>query len=298
MKREALGKTKLQRLCRKLKIQRWMAVGLLESLWHITAKDADDGGIGRLSNEEIAIAIDYLGDENELVDALVGSGWIDTHPTCRLVVHDWSEHADTFVHRRLERQGRLFADGCAPFDRTKKRESGSSPRSTKTAICHTMVVQRHEKEGFGQPNGSSHARAVPVPVPVPVPVSGVGRPTVAQTPGVGNAPDLSDIAKSIYSRHPKDRRCTLQAAERALAQIAMDSSDPPLTIAERIDDRHAGWVASEEWTKDRGKWVPKLLNWLDPVNGGWDADPPEAKEERTVFDELLAEIDERERGVQ
>lgn len=89
---------------------------------------------------------------------------------------------------------------------------------------------------------------------------------------------MSDIARSIYSRHPKDRRCTLQAAERALAQIAMDSSDPPLTIAERIDDRHAGWVASEEWTKDRGKWVPKLLNWLDPVNGGWDADPPEAVE--------------------
>jgi hypothetical protein len=121
--------------------------------------------------------------------------------------------------------------------------------------------------------------------------------SLRSVPPPDSTPDLSDLAHSIHARHPRHRRPTLQATERALAQICMDTPDP-LATAQGIDDRHAGWVCSAEWTREGGRYTHHLLKYLDPVNGLWMTEPPEAKEERTVFDELLAEIDERERGIQ
>ena len=39
MKREALTHTKMHRLCRRLGLPLWQAVGLLESLFHLTARE-------------------------------------------------------------------------------------------------------------------------------------------------------------------------------------------------------------------------------------------------------------------
>ena len=118
--------------------------------------------------------------------------------------------------------------------------------------------------------------------PLP-PVAGGARETPA-------AVDLSALARTIWSNHPKHRRPAVQAVERALAQIAMESTDPTST-AEKVCDRHAGWAASDEWRRDGCRFVPNLLRWLDPRNGGWMTDPPEAgAAERTVFDEMLDQL--------
>lgn len=90
MKREAIGHTKMKRLCRRLDIPLWQGVGLLESIWHLTAREAPRGDIGKLSDEDIALAIDYRGDESKLIDALIESGWLDLDPVARLVIHDWA----------------------------------------------------------------------------------------------------------------------------------------------------------------------------------------------------------------
>lgn len=101
--------------------------------------------------------------------------------------------------------------------------------------------------------------------------------SVSPRGGAAADTDLSGLAKSIWANHPKHRRPPVQAVERALAQLAMESPDPTST-AERISDNHTGWVASEEWTKDGGRFVPNLLKWLDPRPevGGWMTEPPEA----------------------
>jgi hypothetical protein len=103
MKREARNHSKMKRICRKLDIPVYQAVGLMESIWHVTATEAWRGDIGKLTNEDIAIAIDYRGDENNLIDALVGCGWLDVSAEHRLLVHDWPEHADQAVQKRAER---------------------------------------------------------------------------------------------------------------------------------------------------------------------------------------------------
>jgi hypothetical protein len=95
---------KTKRLARKLKLPLYSVVGILETLWHLTADCADDGGIGRHSNEEIAAYLEWGGDCDELVDALVSSGWLDAHPLHRLIVHDWMEHAPKFIKDRVSKR--------------------------------------------------------------------------------------------------------------------------------------------------------------------------------------------------
>jgi hypothetical protein len=114
LKREAITHSKIGRLARALGIERWGAVGILESLWHLTAREAPRGDIGKLSNEDIAYQLDWKGEANELVLGLCNSDWLDVHTEFRLIVHDWSEHADDMVHRKLARAGSLFADGKMP----------------------------------------------------------------------------------------------------------------------------------------------------------------------------------------
>jgi hypothetical protein len=114
MKKEAANHTKMKRLCRYLDVPRCMAAGIMELLWHLTSVEAPAGDIGKLSNEDIALGIDYRGDEDALIAALQKAGWIDEHPDHRLVIHDWWDHCEDSVHMKLARLRRCFADGKPP----------------------------------------------------------------------------------------------------------------------------------------------------------------------------------------
>ena len=99
---------KFKRLQRRLRVSIATLVGHLELLWISTAKNAPEGDIGRFSNEDIAIACCWDGDPDEFVFALIECGWIDDDNDYRLLIHDWSEHAPTYVHGFLKRHGRSF----------------------------------------------------------------------------------------------------------------------------------------------------------------------------------------------
>lgn len=109
MKRSAFGHTKLKKLSQALQLEDWGAIGVLESLWHLTARQAPCGDIGRLANEDIAVGIGWSADAGELVAALVCCGWVDEHPEHRLVIHDWHEHADDAVKKAIARNKLRFA---------------------------------------------------------------------------------------------------------------------------------------------------------------------------------------------
>ncbi len=114
MKREAVSHTKMKRICRKLNLPLWQGVGLLESIWHLTAREAPRGDIGKLSDEDIALSIDYRGDETQMIEALVTTGWLERDPVERLIVHDWWEHADDAVQARLARTRQYFVRRNSP----------------------------------------------------------------------------------------------------------------------------------------------------------------------------------------
>lgn len=108
MKRSAMDHPKLLKLMRVLEIPRYSAVGLLESLWHFTAKFAPTGGFNRFSDEDLAQWIAWEGTPDKLINALVECGWLDRCGSNRMLVHDWAEHADQGVKKHLLRTGRTF----------------------------------------------------------------------------------------------------------------------------------------------------------------------------------------------
>lgn len=126
---------KFQRLQRRLKESRRGTIGLLEGLWIATAKNCPEGDIGKFSNEEIAIMVDWEGDPDELVEALVSSGWVDSSEDRRLVVHDWQDHCPTYVKGVAARSKKKAAIEtpatsrtiCEPDESSSELESSQSP---------------------------------------------------------------------------------------------------------------------------------------------------------------------------
>ena len=95
---------KTKKLKMLLKLPLWQVVGILESLWQFTGDCADDGGVGRYSNEDIAAWLEWDRDPDELIDALVHCKWLDPHPVHRLVVHDWEEERPYYVEERIRKR--------------------------------------------------------------------------------------------------------------------------------------------------------------------------------------------------
>lgn len=125
MKKDAPSKMKFKVLKRRLGVPFYRAVGLLESLWWITATNAPAGDIGKLSNEAIAAALEWESDADELVKILTDTGWIDADEEFRLVVHNWSIHVPNWLKAQFKHYGKTFADVLSK-NRTKRDSKNAS----------------------------------------------------------------------------------------------------------------------------------------------------------------------------
>ena len=85
----------------------------------------------------------YEGDAERLIDALLESHHLEKNPKHRLIVHDWSQHADYNTRRKVERRnGSMVANGN----------------------------QRQAAEANGdQQRVMTHHESIPVPEPAPEP---------------------------------------------------------------------------------------------------------------------------------
>jgi len=99
MKRGTIEHPKMKRLARELGIEHLLAVGIMEALWHWTARYAPAGDIGKHSDADIADGIGYRGDMSRLVQTLADVGFIDRCERHRLIIHDWPDHADDAVKK-------------------------------------------------------------------------------------------------------------------------------------------------------------------------------------------------------
>ena len=108
MKVGTMDLLKFKRLVRRLKESNRGVVGLLEMLWAGVAKNCPRGDIGRFCNEDIAVMVDWDGDADDLVAALVECRWLDEDDECRLVVHDWADHCPNYLKANINRLGGFF----------------------------------------------------------------------------------------------------------------------------------------------------------------------------------------------
>jgi hypothetical protein len=104
MLKSAFSSPKIRTLAAILKIPFSQAVGMCGMLWNFTADHAPRGNVGKHTDLEIAMAVEWPGDPVELVRALLVVRLLDAHPTYRLLVHDWAEHCPRYVHATLKRK--------------------------------------------------------------------------------------------------------------------------------------------------------------------------------------------------
>jgi hypothetical protein len=116
MKHKTIDLMKFKRLQRRLGLPLYATVGLLETLWIVTQTNAMQGDIGRLSDDDIAIMLDWSGDATELVEAFVEAGFVDRDgdeyepgKSWRLLIHDWHEECPNWVKGNLRSRNMGFA---------------------------------------------------------------------------------------------------------------------------------------------------------------------------------------------
>jgi hypothetical protein len=189
MKRGTPEHPKTVRLAKLLHIQRWGAVGILESLWHFTSRFAIQGDIGAWTDQEIAEAIGWTGDPGRLITALVEAGWLDRNQAYRLVVHDWHDHAQESVRKTLRNRSLLFVTF-----RENSRKVEKIPETVGPSLSLSL----------------SHSLSPAAPLPEPEPKPKAKTSAIAENAMAGNEAEKPSeargnrepIARSNQSQEP------------------------------------------------------------------------------------------------
>lgn len=172
----------------------WLtAVGLLEVLWHFTAKYSPRGDIGKWSDEHIAAALKWDGEAAALVRALVSERWLDDHAKYRLVVHDWHEHADETTKKYLARNGLTFASLDRPLSRHVRKKSG-----------HVETISGNVAPAYTNTRANAVAVAGAIAKPLPEPEPGQANDTPPEPALPADAGPVVAVDPSTNgSGHPK-----------------------------------------------------------------------------------------------
>ena len=121
MKRGCPRHPKVADLALRLGIPKYSAVGLLEMLWHFAAEFSPRGDIGRHSDAVIAESIEWSGDPEILLAALIETHWVDpVELPDRLVLHDWHNHCDDYTKKKVKGLGVEFASLQKILDNSRK----------------------------------------------------------------------------------------------------------------------------------------------------------------------------------
>jgi len=249
----------------------WQAVGIMEMLWQVTAREAPRGDIGKLSDEDIALALDYRGDESALIDHLVAAGWIDRDPSHRLVIHDWYDHADDAVHMRIARSRQFFVRG----ERPKLARLGGDERTNALKFYESVpAVRTNEAVEHGPRLGPAWAPPGPRLGPAWTP------------PGPGPGSDGTNGFMRVPEPPKPPPKDPLPGFERFWSQYPLkDGHDLALRVwiglvtAADIEERVVGcltrYLGSDLVARAV---VKKPNNWLhDCARDDWKTDWPKAK---------------------
>ena len=91
---------KLKRLARLLGVSKQAAIGYLHLLWWWALDYAPQGQImPPFESEDIADAMEYSGDPDAIIEALVSAGFLDRN-TEGLQIHDWYDYAGKLLEKK------------------------------------------------------------------------------------------------------------------------------------------------------------------------------------------------------
>lgn len=232
---------KTKKLARLLGVSLPAAVGHLHYLWWWALDFAQDGGLDKYDADDIADAMQWDGDADQLVGALIASGHIDETDD-GLVVHDWSEYAGKLLERRAK-------------DRERKR---AAAETSGTPSAFRRSSNGKAKEADGNLNASS----VTVPNST-IPNSTVPNSTVPNQSD-GDPPLQERRFAEFWQAYPKK-------VGKASCLKAWLKLKPNAELFERIMDALEKQKASDQWQREAGRFIPNPLTWIN--QGRWDDEP-------------------------
>jgi len=93
------GHPKTKRCARKLGVSVPTMVGLLHMLWYWAMDYAQDGDLTKFEHDDIADAMQWDGDADQLVSVLIDARFIDLD-NGQLLIHDWFDYAGRLIEKR------------------------------------------------------------------------------------------------------------------------------------------------------------------------------------------------------
>lgn len=242
------NKLKFRVFKKLMRMPLWQVKGVLQSIWDFTAENAMDGAIGRFTDAQIALGIEYDGDADKLIKALVESGWLDRSRSHRLVIHDWSDHCEDWVRKRLKRSGAEFARGDAP-----RKSQSIDNNQFELFTADNGGRRRTTADNGGLPNPNPDPGPIPDKPPIP--------PCRGKPADAGGAPawDWQGGFTEFWGGYPPE--CPRKAEKAKCAEfyhreVKNEGGHALLMRALAIDK---GGV---DWQKEGGRFINAPLVWL------------------------------------
>lgn len=265
MKAGTFDHPKMMELARLLGVCKNHAAGIMEHLWHWTARYAPQGDAGKYADDVIQQEVaPELAKKVRLIEALVKARWMDRADWAdqdngqeagwpRLYVHDWHDHCEDRVRTWLTRNGLNFADGTPP----RKPKEGDSV-ATMSRQCRDTDAT---KSRVSRELVTTHARA-PKPEPKPEPV-----PCVAHTgfPDSFEAWILEFAAVPGYGVYQKTKRAE---AERCWMEASGLVKALPVEAVEKAWREFMAKSLEKAFERPCSTWIRFLECAAPKENGG------------------------------
>lgn len=259
MKVTAIQSVKFMKLKRMLGIPQVYAIGLLESIWLYASTNAPRGDIGRFSNDDIASVIEWPGNADEMINALVKCGWFDESEEHRLIIHGWSEHCPTFVKGNIVRYGQTFADGVKLVKRDSPKDTPNElPKEPPKEYPYDTPMDTPTKPSQAKPSLAKLSEANPS-------VNTVS-PVVAEQRTEPMIKPIDTILTFPCNGDPKEWHLTQSMLNH------WQTLYPDMDLTAECRKAYA-WIGSNKRKTSKGM-AKFLVNWFNRANDGRSTQQP------------------------
>lgn len=277
MKREAYRHPKMLDLAARLDIELSFAAGIVGSMHEFAADYAPQGDVGKHSNGVIARACDWRRNPDDLIDALVGAGWLDKCAQRRLVVHDLHDHAPQWWKERMKKLGLDFAKAVTESTRKRQRKKRQDVTTEAQGMAEPTPEHRAQGgsasvSGEAQPHATNPSKPQETYNPSPSqettanpreekqpasPVASPDKTIVVRKPREPNP--LFDAIAEVTASDPK-------ASGSHIAKVAksLREAEPPYT-----PDEVRRWASqAKPWGGERFPSLPQIEKEIGRIRAG------------------------------
>lgn len=240
---------KTKKLARRLGVSLPAAVGHLHYLWWWALDFAQKGNLSKYDNDDIADAMCWDGDSEQLVNALIDVGYIDCNEHGELVLHDWYDYAGKLLEKREKDRARK--------NTPKKSEPIPQEFQGNSNGTNAETDGIREDSSVTVPNSTIHNNKDIPPSP---------------PQGEETSPVQEKQFSEFWTEYPK------KAGKKA-ARKEWEKISPPAELFSRIIRAVKTAKTSEQWKREKGRYIPEPSTWLKEER--WDDEiPPGSEPER------------------